>query len=93
MKIGNATQQPGEYLSYTIDYSDSLVDSDTVALASVTATPEGELTIDRISTTDTTAQFWVTGGTHLTRYKVEVTATTAEGRILQDEITLYIKEL
>ena len=92
MRLGTAKQQPSERLLYTVDYAEVLTDEDHPEVATVTVTPEG-LNVDTPFTVDTRVRFWVSGGTSGVSYKVELTVTTADGRILQDEITLRIKEL
>lgn len=92
MKLGTVTQQPTERLSYTINYADSLTDGDNMESATATVSPPG-LTVDNVSALDPRVKLWVTGGVPGTRYKVTVTANTADGRIFQDELTFNIKEI
>ncbi len=51
------------------------------------------LSVDDPFTVDTRVRFWVSDGTSGVSYKVELTVTTVDGRIFQDELTLRIKEL
>ena len=91
MKLARYTKQPGEKESYTIDYSDDLTDGDEVISATVVVTPTGLVH----SATDQRAdsvRVWLSGGASGTKYKVEVTATTGDGRVLQDEFTVTVKE-
>lgn len=92
MKLGKVTQQPVERLSYTISYEDFFTDGDNVQTADVVATPAG-LTIDEVTINNPRVKFWVAGGTTGISYKIEANITTADGRILQDEIILKIKEI
>lgn len=92
MKLGTATQQPAERLSYTIDYSDALTVGDNIQTATAQVAPVG-LTITDVGVYDPRVKFWVTGGTNGATYKVTVTATTADGRVFQDEVTFKIKEV
>lgn len=92
MKLGTVTQQPSERLSYTIDYSEALTDGDNVQSAIATVEPTG-LTVDNVSAYDPRVKFWVTGGTSGATYKVTVKTTTADGRLLEDEVTFKIKEI
>lgn len=91
MKLGTVTQQPAERLSYTIDYGDFLTDGDNVQTAD--ANPDSpDLTVDQVGVFDPRVKFWVSGGVAGQRYKVTVDVTTADGRILQDEVIFKIKE-
>jgi hypothetical protein len=92
MRLGTASQQPTERLSYTIQYEDILTDGDDLSSATAVVTPAG-LTVDSVGIYDTRVKFWVTGGVDGTAYKVTVTTDTADGRTFQDEVTIKIKEL
>lgn len=96
MKLGTVTQQPAERLSYTFSYEDFLTDGDNVvtATAQVTAT-DGlavDLVADAVSVFDPRVKFWVRGGTAGRRYKVTIDVSTADGRELQDELIIRIKD-
>ncbi len=92
MKLGTATQQPTERLSYTIDYSEALTEGDNVETATAAVTPSG-LTVENVGVYDPRVKFWVTGGTTGASYKVTLTVNTADGRVFQDEVTFKIKEI
>lgn len=92
MKLGTATQQPTERLSYTISYDDALTDGDNVESVVTSISPSG-LTVDNVSVYDPRVKFWVTGGVSGVSYKITVTVNTADGRVFQDEIVLKIKEI
>ena len=92
MKLGVVTQQPTERQSYTVDYSEALTDGDNIESAFATSSPEG-LVVEHVSPIDPRVRFWVSGGTSGVSYKVTVTATTADGRTFQDELTFKIKEV
>jgi hypothetical protein len=96
MKLGTVTQQPTERLSYTVDYTEFLTDGDNLQQATAQVTPSG-LTVDNVGIYDDDVthrvKFWATGGQAGTRYKVELTVLTADGRILQDEVVVKIKEI
>lgn len=92
MRVGTGKQQPSERLLYSIDYAEALADDDHPEGAVATVTPEG-LTVDTPFTVDSRVRFWVSGGVAGVSYKIEVTVTTAEGRIFQDELILRVKEI
>lgn len=89
--LGKYIKQPAETESYTIDYSDDLTDGDGVVDLAVTVSAA---TITLVSTNYdlTSARIWLSGGDVGTKYKVEVTATTGDGRVLQDEFFVTIKD-
>lgn len=92
MKLATFSKQPNERESYTITYEDALTDGDNVISATALVEPAG-LTIDGIVVTDPVVKFWASGGTVDTRYKVTITATTEDGRVMEDEIIFKIKEI
>tara|TARA_R110002167_G_scaffold350316_2_gene562524 strand:- start:250 stop:531 length:282 start_codon:yes stop_codon:yes gene_type:complete len=93
MKLGTVTQQPSERLSYTVDYKDFLTGGDNI-LPTVTSaiTPTG-LVIDEVTVVDPLIKFFISSGSAGIKYKLELNVTTADGRILQDEIIFKIKEI
>jgi hypothetical protein len=93
MRLGAATQQPNERLSYTIWYDDALTVGDTTTGTTVYAEPAGELLIDSIETFDDRIRFWVSGGVSGAQYKITASTLTTEGRVFEDEIILRVKEI
>jgi hypothetical protein len=91
MRLGTASQQPNEKISYTVEYADVL-DQDRIANAGAVASPDG-LTVTNVGPYDSRVKFWVTGGVDGTTYKITVTMNTNDGRVFQDEILMKIKEL
>lgn len=93
MKLGTYIKQPSERESFSITYEDDLTEGDNVDTAVVKSiVPTGELIIDQIAVVDPRVRFWATGGTADSNYKVTFTVTTADGRILEDEVTIKVKE-
>lgn len=92
MNLGTIDKQPAERQSYTVNYQDALTDADNVASAVVTVTPAG-LTIDTIGVYDPRVRFFASGGLSGITYKVQVTTTTDEGRVFQDELYFRIREI
>lgn len=92
MKLGTVTQQPSERLSYTVDYKDFLTDGDNVSSVTSAITPTG-LVIDEVTVADPLIKFFISSGSAGTKYKLELNVTTADGRVLQDEIIFKIKEI
>lgn len=92
MKLGTVTQQPTERLSYTINYGEFLTDGDNIQTAVGIVEPAG-LIIEAVTVLDPRVRFWLTGGTAGSKYKVTITSNTADGRVLQDEIFVKVKEV
>ena len=89
--LGKFTKQPAEKESYSIDYADDLIDADAIASAVVTVTPEG-LTLMSSLVVGTRVKVFLEGGMAGVKYKVTATATTDDGRVLQDEFIVSIKD-
>lgn len=92
MKLGTFIQQPPERESYTITYEDDLTEGDNLKSASATIEPDG-LLLDGLFVLDPRLRLWLKGGVNGTTYKISVTATTEDGRILVDHFFIKIKEL
>jgi len=92
MKLGTVTQQPAERLSYTINYGEFLTDGDNIETAVVSAVDPAGLVVDTVGVFDPRVRFWVSGGVAGVKYKVTIDVDTADGRELQDEIIVKIKE-
>lgn len=90
MKLGNYVKQPAEVEFYTINYKDDLTAGDNVQSATAVITPSG-LTLNSIVIADPRVRVGVSGGAVGTKYKIEVTTVTADGRTLQDEFFVTIK--
>jgi hypothetical protein len=92
MNLGNFSKQPVEVVDYDIDYSEWLTDGDNVQSATVSVAPSG-LTIDSVLINDPRIKVWVSGGTNGSTYKLTVNATTADGRLKQDEFKIRVKDV
>ena len=89
--LGRFVKQPAERESYSIDYADDLVDADAIASAVVTVEPVG-LTVLNSLAIGTRVKVFMSEGVLGARHKVTVTATTDDGRVLQDEFFVTIKD-
>lgn len=90
--LGKFTKQSAEVESYTVVYEDDLTDGDGVVNSDVSVTPDG-LTIKAIDRTLRDIRVWVSDGVSGVKYKVEITATTGGGRVLQDEFFVTVKDI
>lgn len=89
--LGKFNKQPAEKESYTMEFADDLVDADAIASATVTVDP-ADLTLVSSLVIGTRVKVVLQGGTAGIKHKVTVTATTDDGRILQDEFIVTIKD-
>lgn len=90
--IGAFIKQPEEVESYSIDYSKDLTQGDNVKSAVITVTPTG-LTVRSHVVKDPKVRIWLSGGVNGESYKVTCTVTTEDGRVLQDEFRVKIKDI
>ena len=103
MVLGKITKQPVEVIDYDLDYTDFFLagnDTDTIAshTRTVTRTQVGATTAAASLTTtgvisNPIIRVKVSGGLTGEVYKIEVTMTSTNGRVLQDEIIMTIKEV
>ena len=92
--LGTYTKQPAEKESYTVNVGDDLIGTDTVKTDGVTVTVEPlGLTIVSHLVISPRIKVWCSGGTDGVKYKVTVTSETDDGRILQDEFIVKIKDI
>ena len=84
-------KQPTETLDYDIEYVDFLSDGDSLQAGASSVSPVG-LTVHSPLVVGTKLKVWVEGGTVGVTYKVTVQATTALGRVKEDELVFKIKE-
>ena len=92
MNLGYFRKQPVEVLDYDIDYSEWLTEGDNVESAIVEVAPNG-LVVESVFINDPRVKVWLSGGTDSVQYKVTVTATTAEGRVKQEEFKIRVKDV
>lgn len=88
-----AVKDPQAIKDYSIDWSEWLVGSDTIATSTWSSSIPPSLTVNSDSKTDTTATVWVSGGTSGVHYNLTNTITTAGGRTAQRTITIPVMDL
>lgn len=89
--LGKFIKQPAERESYSIEYVEDLFENDGIASATISVLPE-DLTIVSHLIVGTRVKVLIEGGTVGIRYKVTATVNTDDGRILQDEFFVSIKD-
>lgn len=92
MILGSFEKQPEEIETYSIIYSDDLTPGDGIKDCAVTVNPP-ELLADPLVIDGERVRFTVRGGVHNVKYKLTATANTDDGRRLQDEFFIKVKEV
>lgn len=92
-------KQPSEVKDYDIDFSpwlDDMEDSLEDVGYNITCLDDPDdfnLIIDRQAITESTAKFWIKGGTNGRNYKVTIQAFTVGGRLDESEVIFVIKDI
>lgn len=94
--LGTYVKQPIDKWDYDIRYSEWMTPTDGLSdqvEPVVTVEPEG-LEIEAVirDYENRRVKIWVSGGVSGQRYKVEVTTLTSEGRRLQDEFYIVVRD-
>lgn len=92
--IGSFVQQPADVLDWDIDVSALVEGGDEISSVATAVTPTTDPVLEATAfeIADDTVKVWVSGGVAGTAYKIEVTVTTVNGRVKQDELKCKIKE-
>ena len=85
------TKQPIDVQDYDIDCTLWLAAFGDTAISVIVAVADG-ITLDSFLLFEGFIKIWLSGGLDGHSYKVEVTFTTAEGRVKQVEIIIKVKE-
>jgi ATP-dependent protease ClpP protease subunit len=91
--LGVFIKQPHEVLDYDFDYSEWLPTSDIIV--STAAVADAGITLGSTIIDPATKQVvkqWVSGGADGTTYKIQITATTAGGRVKEIEFKIRVRE-
>lgn len=92
--LDTVEKQPGEIEDYTIDYSKDMSKTDFVtAVVSCTSDPVGLTLTYLILPGGRQVSFLASGGVNKDKFKVTVVVDTQEGRRLEDELIIKIKEV
>lgn len=86
------TKDPDAVLDYEADWTDWLVDDDTIVTSTWTVPSAGGLTKTTDSHTDTKATVWLSGGTVGAQVAVTNRITTAQGRTEDRTLTFNIRQ-
>lgn len=92
MILGSYDKQPVEVEKYTINYALDLSQGDRVTGSVATVEPSS-LTVAIATVESSQVRIKVSGGTNNVRYKITITSETSEGRVMQDEFFVKVKDL
>jgi len=94
MKIATIKKQPNERRRYGIDYSEALDAGDLIVNATTAVSPSGLTATAGVSGNGDFINLVCEGGTDGQVYKITMTVTTTDGNeIIEDEITVRVKEI
>jgi hypothetical protein len=87
-------KQPSEVLDFDIIADKRLTDDDSIVSAGATFSgPDSNLVIMRVTWSGTVAKVWLSGGTDGCTYKVTVEILTANGRQIESEFYVQVKDI
>lgn len=102
MRLGTVTKQSNETESFTVSYIDALTTGDVVNSATATiavygAVPNGVtptlITLIPMIIASPRVRMFASGGTTGVTYKVELLTITNDGRVLNDEFFIKVKDV
>lgn len=94
--LGTTQKQPADQLDYDVDFEKWIPEDDTVtsaiAVASTIDDDATPLVVDSVQLSGTIVKVWLSGGTDGQSYTVTVTASTAGGRIKEEEFKIRVRD-
>lgn len=91
--LGTFPKQPGERLDFDVDFQEWMSAGDYLVSATTTVTTGITAELPLIDATQKVVKQWITGGTTNTKYKVQIRATTNDGRIKEAEFYVKVREV
>lgn len=89
--LGSVRKRTDDLLDYDVKFERWLSDDDSITDATAVATPDG-VDISSVQVFGDVVKVWISGGTAGESYAIEVTATTAQGRIKEVQFNLRVTE-
>lgn len=84
------SKDPNDVLDYDVDWSRRLDSGDTISTATFSLTTDAGLTIASQSNTTTVAKVWLSGGTAALTGEILCRIVTANGRTMDQSVSLPI---
>ena len=91
MSVTWANKDPDEVDYRTHDWTAQLAGSTIAGTPTATVT-SGSVVIDTTSTTGAIQTVWLSGGTDGTLCRIELEATFADGRTIQESVSIWVRE-
>lgn len=89
--LGTVRKRPDDQLDYDVEFSRWLSDGDSITDATAEPDPVG-VSVDRAQLFGSVVKVWISGGVAGASHKINVTATTANGRVKEVTFNLRIVE-
>lgn len=89
--LGTVRKRPDDQLDYDVEFADWLSDGDTITGATAVADPDG-VTIESVQVFGSLVKVWIAGGMAGASHKINVTASTAQGRVKEVTFNLRVVE-
>lgn len=89
--LGTVRKRPDDQLDYDVTFERWLSESDTITDATAVADPVG-VTIDRVEVFGDVVKVWISDGEAGASHKINVTATTTQGRVKEVTFNLRVTE-
>ena len=93
MKLGTFTKQPGEKISNSINYADSLDDGDEISTVLSCIADPPDIVVSPALVSENRVRVWASGGSDGTAYKITLTVETVGGEIFEDELICKVKAI
>lgn len=93
MSIPIKYKQPADVEDFDVDYSNYLPEGDSITTVELSIDILGELVLPAYQIQSPIVKVWTSGGMDGGSYKVTVTASTAQGRVKQQEFNVRVKEI
>jgi hypothetical protein len=82
-------QEDSRVAIFDFSLLDEMIAGDTIASGTVSASPSG-LTLGSVTNTTTAVKVPISGGTSGTKYTLTIDATTAQGSVIGERVTLLV---
>lgn len=89
--LGTVRKRPDDQLDYDVTFERWLSDGDTITDATAVADPIGVI-IDSVEIFGDIVKVWISGGEVGASHKINVTATTTQGRVKEVTFNLRVTE-
>lgn len=89
--LGTVRKRPDDQLDYDVSFERWLSDGDTITDADAAVDPVG-VTVDNVQIFGDVVKVWLSGGEVGGSHKINVTATTTQGRVKEVTFNLRIVE-